>query len=80
MERKLNQTNPGVMMAPTWALSVMYMSHFHCLHFGIHPLLRFKIALNSLDNSVNLNNNVGKYNGRNEYDCKNENWHYMISG
>jgi len=56
------------------------MFHFHCLHFAIHPLIRFKFALNPLGNSVDLNNNVGKYNGRNEYDCKNENYHNTMNG
>jgi hypothetical protein len=57
MKHKLDPNNPGGMRAPTWALPIprsISMFHFHCLHFVIYHLIRFKFALNPFENFSEL--------------------------
>jgi hypothetical protein len=55
-----------------------FRSMVHCLHLAICILAHFKFALKLLENLVNLNNDVGKYGGRNQVRCKNDGYHYTM--
>ena len=79
---KLDPNNRSVMMAPTLVLPfhVPFLLSALCYPSPRSLLIRIQRPWEFLRIKVNLNHNVGKYNGRKWVRCKNDNYHYTMHG